>query len=267
MDRCEAGEGAKVEEVCERLFERHDEGLRVRCRDTHSFFKRARRLLPEQLGVRGCRWDFAFLCARGVLCEKPGARSKKLSGTLDREKHLRVVSRGIRQNRPAPRVGKVVARDRISIRPFRVGSQMKCPDATIGRNFPTLRNARDNCAVRCAQIDKRLVDHACTAQLVLVAHALRVERVAVGTLDDDEVGRRQRPIERHGGSECEDEQEDGRDEPHRRRIRASRASGPSEADSIAGKFVRSRALARDISLSRATINFCKAPRKPQPTSA
>ena len=93
---------------------------------------------------------------------------------------------------------------------------MKGPYEFVRRALPTLRHTRNNRAVRRAQIHQRFIQHASAAKFMLVAHPLRIKRVAIRAFNDDEISRRQRSIERHARSKCENDEEERCEEAHAR---------------------------------------------------
>ena len=183
----EARKRAKIEEISQRRVEMHDEGVRVRRFDGDVLGEIRLGHAPKfsRIAVIGFgRFGIRRQRSRAVVVE----RARAADGEVKRG----VVGSGIGQNRAAPRVGEVRARHGITVGPPGIRAQMKGVGAQISGDFPPFCHAFHNRTVAGAQIHQCLVDHARAAQLMLVTHALRVERVAVRSLDQHQIRRRQR---------------------------------------------------------------------------
>ena len=209
----EARKRAKIEEISQRRVEMHDEGVRVRRFDGDVLGEIRLGHAPKfsRIAVIGFgRFGIRRQRSRAVVVE----RARAADGEVKRG----VVGSGIGQNRAAPRVGEVRARHGITVGPPGIRAQMKGVGAQVSGDFPPFCHALHNRTVAGAQIHQRLVDHARAAQLMLVTHALRVERVAVRSLDQHQVRRRQRRIKRHRREPRKDQQENRGKQSHPPRI-------------------------------------------------
>ena len=244
MDRREAGERAEIEEVDKRRLQRHDERARVRRAQGDRGVEELHRALPQRLGLR---------CGRSVrvrgreLGGHRGASVEELLRPVDREEEARVVGGAVGKNGAAPRVAEVLAGDGVAIRPARVLAQMERVGAAVRRDLPALCDTRLKRAVGGAKIDERLVEHPRATELVLVAHTLWIQRVHVAAVDQHEIGRRQRAIERDARRERQDHEDDGRDGSHPRRI-------------VGQKVLRRACRARERRRPEPQVTSCRRPR-------
>ena len=160
-----------------RMIERHDKGVVVGCVDAD---------VASEIGFDGAPCVCGDLRI-AALRERDQLRATSLKEALcaaDGEEQSRVVGRSIGQDRAAPRVGEVVTGDGLAVGPLGVGAQIERVHQAVRGDFPTLGHPWDDCAIRGAKVDESFKEHARAAQLMLVAHALGVEREAIAALDN-----------------------------------------------------------------------------------
>ena len=211
VHRCHHGEGHRRQPVGHGLRKRQHDGAVIRGMHRHQFVALGKGLLPAlRRALRGALGGGK----RGELLELRLAERVELLGARDLLHESRVVGGKVRQHGPAPCIDEVLRDHRVAVRPARIGAQVERPRQAIRRHLPAIGGAGQRAAALRVHDHERLVDGPREADVVLVRHALRVERLEVVRLHHREVGARPGGVEAREQQQQDRKQDGGQGQLH-----------------------------------------------------